>query len=52
MINSFLNVKQGNQLVALLDEDPPLMECREACAKSIELYKSTCDEIDDVSWAR
>ena len=52
MINSFSTVKQGKQLAALLDEDPALMERREACAKRLELYKSARDEIDAVSWAR
>ena len=52
MINSFLIVKQGKQLAALLAKDPPLMERREACAKRLELYKSAHDEIDVVSWER
>lgn len=44
--------KEGKQLAALLDEDPALMERREACAKRLELYKSARDEIDAVAWAR
>lgn len=34
----------------MLDEDPALMEKREAIARRLELYKSARDEIDSVSW--
>lgn len=34
----------------MLDEDPALMEKREAIAKRLELYKSARDEIDSVAW--
>eukprot|EP01018_Ginkgo_biloba_P006135 Gb_32144 [translate_table: standard] len=44
--------KEGKQLATMLDEDPALMDRREACAKRMELYKGARDEIDAVSWAR
>ncbi|KAK2650900.1 hypothetical protein Ddye_018389 [Dipteronia dyeriana] len=44
--------KEGKQLAELLDEDPALMERRLQCAKRLELYKASRDEIDSVSLAR
>lgn len=41
---------QREQLGAMLDEDPALMEKRTAIAKRLELYKSARDEIDAVAW--
>lgn len=41
---------QKEQLGSMLDEDPALMEKRQAIAKRLELYKSARDEIDSVSW--
>jgi len=41
---------QKEQLGAMLDEDPALMERRTAIAKRLELYKSARDEIDSVAW--
>lgn len=41
---------QKKQLGAMLDEDPALMEKREAIAKRLELYKAARDEIDSVGW--
>lgn len=41
---------QKKQLGAMLDEDPGLMEKREAIARRLELYKSARDEIDSVAW--
>jgi len=41
---------QKQQLGAMLDEDPALMERRKAIAKRLELYKSARDEIDSVAW--
>eukprot|EP00252_Welwitschia_mirabilis_P022576 TRINITY_DN6142_c0_g1_i1.p1 TRINITY_DN6142_c0_g1~~TRINITY_DN6142_c0_g1_i1.p1 ORF type:complete len:616 (-),score=86.79 TRINITY_DN6142_c0_g1_i1:289-2136(-) len=55
LLNHFysqLGKKEGKQLLGLLDEDPQLMERREACAKRLELYKNARDEIDSVAWAR
>lgn len=45
-------VGQGKQLAQMLDEDPQVMERREACARRLELYKSARDEIDAVAWAK
>ncbi|XP_008775627.1 dynamin-related protein 1C [Phoenix dactylifera] len=42
--------REKKQLSAMLDEDPGLMEKREAIAKRLELYKSARDEIDSVAW--
>lgn len=41
---------QKKQLGTMLDEDPGLMEKREAIARRLELYKSARDEIDSVAW--
>nr|CAB3493490.1 unnamed protein product [Digitaria exilis] len=38
------------QLSAMLDEDPALMEKRDALVKRLELYKSARNEIDSVAW--
>ncbi|KAJ0981262.1 hypothetical protein J5N97_009517 [Dioscorea zingiberensis] len=42
--------REKKQLGAMLDEDPTLMEKRNALAKRLELYKSARDEIDSVAW--
>ncbi|KAG2701556.1 hypothetical protein I3760_06G051200 [Carya illinoinensis] len=42
--------KEKEQLGAMLDEDPTLMERRTTIAKRLELYKSARDEIDSVAW--
>ncbi|XP_073110384.1 phragmoplastin DRP1C isoform X2 [Elaeis guineensis] len=42
--------REKKQLSGMLDEDPGLMEKREAIAKRLELYKSARDEIDSVAW--
>ncbi|ERN11386.1 hypothetical protein AMTRI_Chr04g244590 [Amborella trichopoda] len=42
--------REKKQLGVMLDEDPALMEKREAIAKRLELYKSARDEIDSVAW--
>ncbi|CAA2956169.1 dynamin-related protein 1E-like [Olea europaea var. sylvestris] len=47
---TYIGKKEGKQLVDLLDEDPALMERRLQCAKRLELYKKSRDEIDSVSW--
>ncbi|XP_021659291.2 phragmoplastin DRP1E isoform X2 [Hevea brasiliensis] len=55
LLNHFytqIGKKEGKQLSQLLDEDPALMERRQQCAKRLELYKASRDEIDSVSWAR
>ncbi|RWV98754.1 hypothetical protein GW17_00038380 [Ensete ventricosum] len=41
---------QRKQLGAMLDEDPTLMEKRDAIAKRLQLYTSARDEIDSVAW--
>jgi len=41
---------QKDQLGALLDEDPALMEKRSQLAKRLELYKQAMDDIDSVAW--
>jgi len=41
---------QKDQLGALLDEDPALMEKRAQLAKRLELYKQAMDDIDSVAW--
>jgi hypothetical protein len=41
---------QKKQLSAMLDEDPALMEKRDALVKRLELYKSARNEIDSVAW--
>ena len=46
----FAPMLQKKQLSGMLDEDPGLMEKREAIAKRLELYKSARDEIDSVAW--
>lgn len=43
---------QGKRLAQMLDEDPALMERRQACGKRLELYKNARDEIDSVAWAK
>lgn len=43
---------EGKRLAQMLDEDPALMERRQACAKRLELYKNARDEIDSVAWAK
>ncbi|CAD6214245.1 unnamed protein product [Miscanthus lutarioriparius] len=42
--------KEKKQLSAMLDEDPALMEKRDALVKRLELYKSARNEIDSVAW--
>ncbi|XVE74632.1 hypothetical protein DITRI_Ditri12bG0032800 [Diplodiscus trichospermus] len=42
--------REKEQLSAMLDEDPQLMEKRTQIAKRLELYKSARDEIDAVAW--
>ncbi|CAI0459353.1 unnamed protein product [Linum tenue] len=42
--------REKEQLGAMLDEDPQLMERRTQLAKRLELYKSARDEIDSVAW--
>lgn len=44
--------REENQLSALLDEDPAVMEKRKDAAKRLELYKKARDEIDSVSFIR
>ena len=41
---------QKKQLSTMLDEDPTLMEKRDALVKRLELYKSARNEIDSVAW--
>lgn len=41
---------QKEQLSAILDEDPALMEKRQQIAKRLELYKQARDDIDSVAW--
>lgn len=43
-------IMQKKQLSAMLDEDPALMEKRDALVKRLELYKSARNEIDSVAW--
>jgi GTP-binding protein EngB required for normal cell division len=43
---------EGKRLAQMLDEDPALMERRQACGKRLELYKNARDEIDSVAWAK
>ncbi|KAJ4973712.1 hypothetical protein NE237_006886 [Protea cynaroides] len=53
LLNHFyalLGRKEKQQLGAMLDEDPGLMEKREGLAKKLELYKKARDEIDSVGW--
>ncbi|KAL2536680.1 Dynamin-related protein 1E [Forsythia ovata] len=53
LLNHFytqIGKREGRQLSDLLDEDPSLMERRLQCAKRLELYKKSRDEIDSVSW--
>ncbi|KAL0553001.1 hypothetical protein IC582_006883 [Cucumis melo] len=45
-----LGQMEGNQLAALLGEDPELIERRKQCVKRLELHKSARNEIDSVSW--
>ncbi|XP_042487393.1 phragmoplastin DRP1C-like isoform X2 [Macadamia integrifolia] len=55
LLNRFyaqLGRKEKEQLGAMLDEDPGLMEKREGLAKKLELYKKARDEIDSVAWKR
>ncbi|XP_028752506.1 dynamin-related protein 1C [Neltuma alba] len=42
--------KEKQQLGAMLDEDPALMERRTQIAKRLELYKQARDDIDAVAW--
>ncbi|CAN6479827.1 unnamed protein product [Victoria cruziana] len=42
--------REKQQLGQMLDEDPTLMEKRQAIAKRLELYKAARDEIDSVAW--
>ncbi|XP_027155744.1 dynamin-related protein 1C-like [Coffea eugenioides] len=42
--------REKAQLGKMLDEDPSLMERREALSRRLELYKSARDEIDSVAW--
>ncbi|CAN1151488.1 Phragmoplastin DRP1C [Linum perenne] len=42
--------REKEQLGAMLDEDPQLMERRTQLSKKLELYKSARDEIDSVAW--
>ncbi|XP_020204896.1 dynamin-related protein 1C [Cajanus cajan] len=42
--------REKDQLGALLDEDPALMEKRSQLAKRLELYKQAMDDIDSVAW--
>ncbi|KAG5038109.1 hypothetical protein JHK86_018949 [Glycine max] len=41
---------EKDQLGALLDEDPALMEKRAQLAKRLELYKQAMDDINSVAW--
>ncbi|XP_043696148.1 phragmoplastin DRP1C [Telopea speciosissima] len=53
LLNRFyalLGKKEKQQLGAMLDEDPGLMEKRDGLAKKLELYKKARDEIDSVAW--
>ncbi|XP_042429878.1 phragmoplastin DRP1C-like [Zingiber officinale] len=53
LLNQFyahVGSREKKQLSAMLDEDPSLMEKRNAIAKRLELYKSARDEIDSVAW--
>ncbi|KAL4637943.1 hypothetical protein ACB098_03G082300 [Castanea mollissima] len=53
LLNNFyahVGRREKQQLGAMLDEDPALMERRTAIAKRLELYKSARDEIDSVAW--
>ncbi|KAK3421453.1 dynamin-related protein 1C [Eucalyptus grandis] len=53
LLNNFyvqVGRREKEQLGAMLDEDPALMEKRTAIAKRLELYKSARDEIDAVAW--
>lgn len=43
---------EGTRLAQMLDEDPKLMERRQACAQRLELYKNARDEIDSVAWSK
>lgn len=49
-LTRLLLLLQKKQLSAMLDEDPTLMEKRNAIAKRLELYKHARDEIDSVGW--
>ncbi|KAL2347774.1 hypothetical protein Fmac_001774 [Flemingia macrophylla] len=42
--------REKDQLGAMLDEDPSLMEKRSQLAKRLELYKQAMDDIDSVAW--
>ncbi|XP_061371856.1 phragmoplastin DRP1C isoform X2 [Gastrolobium bilobum] len=42
--------REKEQLGAMLDEDPSLMEKRSQLAKRLELYKQARDDIDSVAW--
>ncbi|KAF8021149.1 hypothetical protein BT93_G1546 [Corymbia citriodora subsp. variegata] len=53
LLNNFyaqVGRREKEQLGAMLDEDPALMDKRTAIAKRLELYKSARDEIDAVAW--
>ncbi|RWW22051.1 hypothetical protein GW17_00013770 [Ensete ventricosum] len=49
-VGMLLLLLQKKQLSAMLDEDPSLMEKRNAIAKRLELYKHARGEIDSVGW--
>ncbi|KAK7308658.1 hypothetical protein VNO77_42278 [Canavalia gladiata] len=42
--------REKDQLGAMLDEDPALMEKRSQLANRLELYKQARDDIDNVAW--
>ncbi|ESW25228.1 hypothetical protein PHAVU_003G018000 [Phaseolus vulgaris] len=53
LLNQFyvqVGKREKDQLGALLDEDPALMEKRSQLAKRLELYKQAMDDIDSVAW--
>ncbi|WVZ11020.1 hypothetical protein V8G54_015550 [Vigna mungo] len=53
LLNQFyvqVGKREKDQLGALLDEDPALMEKRSQLAKRLELYKQAMDDIDAVAW--
>ncbi|KAK4264052.1 hypothetical protein QN277_029393 [Acacia crassicarpa] len=53
LLNQFyvqVGKKEKEQLGAMLDEDPALMERRTQIAKRLELYKQARDDIDSVAW--
>ncbi|CAJ1932672.1 unnamed protein product [Sphenostylis stenocarpa] len=53
LLNQFyvqVGKREKDQLGALLDEDPALMEKRTQLAKRLELYKQAMDDINSVAW--